>query len=437
MACYRKRQGKKGYIRLWDFCHRITLYNLYNLDGSENTIMFELEISRIITFIATNITHSYKENDMHFEIMILAIFSILGLINGSLWAFLFRKKYWYAHSILGLLIGGGAGGYFLWYAKGYTELGDWSLWLAYVLCGVMVAEIIMAGPFLVLSLVSMIRLLRPLARFLAMVTMVVALVIGVYGSMDGNSREKVERLDIYVEGLPAGFEGYKFAQLTDTHIGPYFRYTDLPDELMRAKKEGAKTVFFTGDLIDDVRFMPETGKTLTKMASLFPDGIFYVWGNHEYYRGKAGIREELVKTPVKLLENDSAFLSRGGQKIYLAGVDYPWSKGEEKQQEMDTMIEQAYAKIPAGAPSILLAHHSDFIDEGFKKGAFLTLTGHTHGTQFGWMDQPIITPFRYTRGMYSDGVHQGYVSRGDASWFPFRFMCPREMVIVTLHKKSS
>ncbi len=373
---------------------------------------------------------------MHFEYMILLIFSLLGLVNGSLWAVLFRKKRFYIYTILGALIGGGAGWYFLWYAKGYSELGDWSLWLAYVLCGVMVAEIILVVPLVMLCLLSVVRFTRPFFQKLGTLCVVISLLIGVYGAIDGNSREKVERYDIYVDQLPAGFEGYKIVQMTDTHIGPYFRYTDLPEELDRAKREGAKVVFFTGDLIDDVRYMPETAQTLKKKSSLFADGIYYVWGNHEYYRGKDGIREELVKTPVKLLENDSAFLSRGGQKIYLAGVDYPWSKGEVKEEEMETMMQEAYAKIPAGAPTILLAHHSDFIAKGFERGAFLTLTGHTHGTQFGWFDQPIITPFTFTRGMYSDGIHQGYVSRGDASWFPFRFMCPREMAVFTLHRKG-
>lgn len=372
---------------------------------------------------------------MSFPYMILGIFSILGLINGSLASFLFRKKHFYIYAILGMVLGGGSGWYFLWYAQGYDTLGLWSLWLAYVLCGLMVAEIITVLPLLVLTLLSAIRFIRPAMQKLGVVVMAVAILIGIYGAIDGNSREQVERYDIYVENLPPAFEGYKIAQMTDTHIGPYFRYTDLPEEIDRAKREGAKTLLFTGDLIDDIRYMPETGKIISDKARNFADGIFYVWGNHEYYRGKEIIRNELVKTPVKLLENDSAFLSRGGQKLYIAGVDYPWSRGAEKKQERENMIAAAYQKIPQGAPTILLAHHSDFIEEGFEKGAFLTLTGHTHGTQFGWMGKPMITPFTFTRGMYSDGIHQGYVSRGDASWFPFRFSCPREMTIFTLHRK--
>ena len=112
------------------------------------------------------------------------------------------------------------------------------------------------------------------------------------------------------------------------------------------------------------------------------------------------------------------------------------SRGAARSLEMQDMMDFAYRDIPEGAPSILLAHHSDFIDLGFERGAFLTLTGHTHGTQFGLFGRPIITPFRYTRGMYSDGMHQGYVSRGDASWFPFRFSCDRELAVFTLHRKT-
>lgn len=224
--------------------------------------------------------------------------------------------------------------------------------------------------------------------------------------------------------------------MTDTHIGPYFRYTDLPREMARAKAEGAEAVFFTGDLIDDVRHMKETADILDQWQSAFPDGILYAWGNHEYYRGRDLIRSELLRTRVELLENESTVIRRGGAALYVAGVDYPWSRGAARASEMQNMMDFADRDIPEGAPSILLAHHSDFIDLGFARGAFLTLTGHTHGTQFGLFGRPIMTPFRYTRGMYSDGMHQGYVSRGDASWFPFRFSCERELAIFTLHRKS-
>lgn len=46
----------------------------------------------------------------------------------------------------------------------------------------------------------------------------------------------------------------------------------------------------------------------------------------------------------------------------------------------------------------------------------------------------MITPFKYTRGMYSDGKHCGYVSRGSGGWFPFRFDTSRELTIFTLKK---
>ena len=365
--------------------------------------------------------------------MVLGIFSALGLIDAALAALLFRRKHFYLYSLLGACLGGGAAWYFLWYALGYDGLGLWSLYLAYALCGVMVAEIIMALPLFLLLIASLFSVLRRGAKTLGVSVLMLSLAIGVYGAMDGNQSERIEHFDIDVEGLPEAFEGYTFAQITDTHIGPYFRYNDLAGELDRAKAEGAEAIFFTGDLIDDIRHMPEAGAILKEKEKNFADGILYVWGNHEYYRGKDYIREELLKTPVKLLENESLAIQRGDKSLYIAGVDYPWGKGEKQKRELRAMARAAYEHIPQGAPVILLAHHPDFIDEGFKRRTPLILTGHTHGTQFGLFDKPLITPFSYTRGMYTDGTHHGYVSRGDASWFPFRFSCPRELAIFTLH----
>ena len=372
---------------------------------------------------------------MHFETLVLSIFSAFGLIDGSLAALLFRRKHFYLYSLLGAGIGGGAAKFFLWYALGYDHLSANALYLAYFLCGTMVAAILMAAPLLLLSILSFFRRMKKASQALGALAMVVSLGIGVYGAYDGNTREEVEHYDIYMENLPAAFEGYSFAQMTDTHIGPYFRYKDLAGELDRAKAEGVDAIFFTGDLIDDIRYMPETAAILREKEKDFKDGILYVWGNHEYYRGKDYIEEELRQTPVKLLVNESFALSRGGEKLYIAGVDYPWGKGEKKKEEILSMAASAYRDIPDGAPAILLAHHPDFFDEGFRRGTPLILSGHTHGTQVGLFGRALLTPFTYTRGMYTDGNHQGYVSRGDASWFPFRFGCPRELAVFRLHVK--
>lgn len=370
-----------------------------------------------------------------FERMILMIFSLLGILNGAFLSVIFRRKRFYFHIFGSWLISFLSAGYFLWYARGYDGLGLWSLYLGYLACGLMVAEIIALPCLFFLSFLSIPKRLLTAVRRLSLFVLLFAAGIGVYGAVDGNTSEKVEYLDVYVENLPPAFEGYKAAQMTDTHIGPYFRYTDLPGEIDRARQEGAQVLFFTGDLIDDVRHMPEAADTLAEKCADFPDGIYYVWGNHEYYRGKDYIEEELLKTPVKLLVNEHGAIERDGASLYVAGVDYPWSRGKAMEIEMDSMADEAFRGIPEGAPVVFLAHHSAFLDEGFRKGAAITLTGHTHGTQFGLFGRPIITPFTYTRGLYSDGRNVGYVSRGNASWFPFRFSCEREMVILTFHRK--
>ena len=373
-----------------------------------------------------------------FERMILMIFSILGLLNGSLFALIMRKRNFFRYTFGGFLMGLVSAGYFVWYAKGYDGLGTWSLWLGYLFCGLMVTQIVLFPPYIILPFLTIPKKWKKPVQKISYLVLLAALFIGIYGAIDGNRREVTEYLDVYVEGLPEAFDGYKAAQLTDTHIGPYFRYSDLPHEFDRAKAEGVQVVFFTGDLIDDVRHMPETAEILSEKYDEFADGIIYVWGNHEYYRGQAYIHGFLNQTPVKLLENEHLRLTRMGESIYVAGVDYPWVRGERSaafQRQRKDMTEWAFEGIPRDAKVILLAHNSSFIDEGFARGAILTLTGHTHGTQFGLFGRPIITPFKFTRGLYTDGTHPGYVSRGSASWFPFRFSCPRELVIITLHRK--
>ena len=157
---------------------------------------------------------------MHFEVMILVLFSVLGLVDGALAGLLFRRRF-YIYALLAAVLGALSGGYFLWYAQGYDGLGLWALVVAYGMTGFMVAEIIACFLLLPLTLLSLSRRLRPMMQGMGMLGLLLSLAIGIYGSVSGNEREVTEHYDIYVKDLPEAFEGYRFAQMTDTHIGPY------------------------------------------------------------------------------------------------------------------------------------------------------------------------------------------------------------------------
>lgn len=362
-------------------------------------------------------------------------FSFLGLVNGIFAAVLFRLKRFYLYGIAGALISCGTVQYYVWYALAYPEYGLAAHFGAYFACALMVADIMLVLPLFLLMMIGTVRFIRRYAQIFGAAVMALSLFIGVYGSVDGEMKEEAERYTIAAEELPEAFDGLKVAQITDTHIGPYYRNADLANDLERSKAEGADVVMLTGDLIDDIRVMPETAKILNSRAVLFPYGIIYVRGNHELYKDPDYIENELRKTSVKILDNSHVALQKDGALLYVAGVDYPEMRGEGRAELMAQMVRDAFDGIPEDSAKIFLAHHSDFIDAGFENRAFLTLTGHTHGTQFGIFGKPMITPFKYTRGMYSDGKHCGYVSRGSGGWFPFRFDTSRELTIFTLKKK--
>ena len=372
---------------------------------------------------------------MDFYQIITLLFSFLGLMNGLFAAGLFRLKRFYLYGIAGALISCGAVQYYVWYALAYPEYGWAAHFGAYFACALMAADIMLILPLFLLMMIGTVRFIRRYAQIFGAAVMALSLFIGVYGSVDGEMKEEAERYTIAAEELPEAFDGLKVAQITDTHIGPYYRNADLANDLERSKAEGADVVMLTGDLIDDIRVMPETAKILNSRAVLFPYGIIYVRGNHELYKDPDYIENELRKTSVKILDNSHVALQKDGALLYVAGVDYPEMRGEGRAELMAQMVRDAFDGIPEDSAKIFLAHHSDFIDAGFENRAFLTLTGHTHGTQFGIFGKPMITPFKYTRGMYSDGKHCGYVSRCSGGWFPFRFDTSRELTIFTLKKK--
>lgn len=222
----------------------------------------------------------------------------------------------------------------------------------------------------------------------------------------------------------------KIAQLSDVHLGAFFSVRQLQAVLNQIVQQRAEMLVLTGDIFDSTRGSDndEAIKLLNAYAQFFPFGVYMCWGNHEHYRGIEHFKEELEKTSVQVLDNSSVKILSGDKPLYILGVDYlTGDMTPDVIKLREAYVEKALADVPENAYKILLAHHSVFIDEAVKNKINLTLTGHTHGCQFGFMGVPIIPAFKYNRGRFEQNGCIGYVNRGAGSWFPFRIGCPPEV----------
>ena len=306
-----------------------------------------------------------------------------------------------------------------------------------IVCAMVVAEIIFGlsvalavGIRKIWQLVMNVPVDNERRQFLrvAMLYPVAAIGLSSYGSLVERKSTVIREYDIPVEGE---FPAYKVAQISDVHLGPFFDLDDLDELLAKTADCGADLLAVTGDIFDDEKQNEQAVKLLGRYTERFPDGIFFCWGNHEYYRHPSRIAEYLRQTPVNLLVNESMKVRDGNRPLYLAGVDYPMNRPRFDELR-DEYSEAALADIPASAVTILLAHHPEFIDNARAAKVTLTLTGHTHGGQFGIGGVPLIPVFKYNRGMVEKDGSFGYVHCGNGSWFPLRLGCPPEIACFTL-----
>lgn len=266
-------------------------------------------------------------------------------------------------------------------------------------------------------------------RFLQGVTLYPAAMVG--GSFYGYHYERKQQTKRYYEvkfAEAAGLSGLTVAQISDVHIGKFFSVEDLRRLLQLVAADKPDILAVTGDLFDDVKMNPEAVKVLDEAVDLFPKGIYFAVGNHEYYRNWGRTAKLLKDTRIHVLFGRAEKVP--GTELWLAGAEYSFARDDESfSQEKAAFVQKAVARIPAEEiqHTILLAHHPEFIDDGAAMGIPLTLTGHTHGGQFGIFGFPVIPAYKYNRGIIQIGNSLGYVHSGNGSWLPIRIGCPPEI----------
>lgn len=246
----------------------------------------------------------------------------------------------------------------------------------------------------------------------------------------------VYRREIRCHNLPTALDGLRVLHLSDLHLGPYVKLSDVEQILDDASGYQPDLILITGDIADDLTLL---AGALQLVAQTRPRlGAYASLGNHEHYRGLGAVRRIFDRSPVPLLIDESlAIQPSEGIKLNLAAVDDPRHMGADHTRFFQSSLEEAARKADPAAFSILMSHRPDAFHHVDDYGMDLTLSGHTHGAQFGNGERSILEPImpkHFLWGHYTRGGKDLYTSAGVGHWFPFRLGCPQEAPVIVLRK---
>ena len=292
------------------------------------------------------------------------------------------------------------------------------------------------------------------SEFLAkagIITAAVPLISLSWGIVSGAHDYRIRRVKLPVKNLPGSLEGMRIGQLSDIHSGSFWNRTAVKGGVEMLLSEKPDLVLFTGDLVNNKAIeMQDWGAVFAKIEA--PLGVYSVLGNHDYgdYTNweTAALKQKNMKDLQtiqknmgwKLLMNEHDLIKIDGEQIGIIGVEN-WS--EKGRFPKYGNLNKAMEGLHDTAFNVLLSHDpSHWQGEVIQNYAQidLTLSGHTHGMQFGveipgfkW--SPVQYMYKEWAGLYQAGDQYLYVNRGFGYiGYPGRVGIAPEITIITLEK---
>lgn len=265
-----------------------------------------------------------------------------------------------------------------------------------------------------------------------------------FGFIEGWKRLELKHITFTSPDLPPYFDGYRLVQITDFHLGSFPPGNDFVQKVVdAANNEEPDMILFTGDLVNNQA--SEVEPYLDTLGLLHaPDGIYSIWGNHDYceYGNNHSIgalkrnRRMLYGYQESLgwhqLMNEHHVVSHGMASIAVIGVENPGQPPFTNRSN----LKKAMKGLNPDMFKILLSHDPHhWRREVVGKKIQLTLAGHTHAGQLKigkWT--PARMAFKEWGGAYRVGEQMLYVSSGIGGSFPFRLGAWPELTVITLKR---
>ena len=250
----------------------------------------------------------------------------------------------------------------------------------------------------------------------------------IYGMTKGKYNYKVIHQTLFFNDLPDAFDGFKITQISDVHSGSFDDAEKINYAIDLVNQQKTDMILFTGDIVNThAKEMHPWIDTFNKIDA-HQYGKYSVLGNHDYgeyvswpsQKAKEenfqAIKELYGQIGFQLLLNENVKIKKGNDEIVLVGVEN-W--GHNFKQAGD--INKASENLKSEDFKILMSHdpsHWEYEVKNHPKNFQLTLSGHTHGFQFGieipgifkW--SPVQYVYKQWAGLYEELGRKVYVNRG-------------------------
>ncbi|MGB2171482.1 MAG: metallophosphoesterase, partial [Flavobacteriaceae bacterium] len=271
------------------------------------------------------------------------------------------------------------------------------------------------------------------------------------GMVRGKYNYKVLHYELEFDDLPKAFDGLKMVQISDIHSGSFDNRDKVAYGIDLINQQHPDLIVFTGDFVNNkAEELLPWKEAFSQLKA--PMGKYSVLGNHDYGDYVAWPSKEAKQKNLKqlldyqkqmgfrVLLNETAFLDKAGERIALIGVEN-WGKGGfKKAGNLETSVQ----KVNKEDFKILLSHDPSHWEAKVLPHPFhfqITLSGHTHGMQFGieipgWFKwSPVKWRYKQWAGLYQEKQQWLNVNRGFGFLgYPGRVGIWPEITVITLKR---